>query len=145
MKQIGKAERLILIWALVCALLLIGSTLAGAEVKTAQTYVFYVGATWCPPCRAMKRDTLPNKEVVRELNKFDDYYPTDIDKHAQYLADRGIRVGSFPTTVISQWTKEGGWVELDRRVGYLGPREFLSWLKIYTPKLGNEVRYEFSK
>ncbi len=100
-------------------------TLAQAQQRAAESgrpIFVYATASWCPPCRQFKAQTLSREEVSDLLvAEFEPVY-LDIDKAS---ADaRSLRVSVVPTLMIF---KDG--VEVDRRTGAMPTGEFLEFLR----------------
>ncbi|MFN5944030.1 MAG: thioredoxin family protein [Phycisphaerae bacterium] len=84
--------------------------------------LLYFTATWCPPCKLMKSDVLPQSEVRDAITSR--YVPVyiDIDKRPEDARKYGI--SSIPAFVI---TRKGE--ELSRRGGFQQQQNFVEWLK----------------
>lgn len=79
------------------------------------------GASWCPPCRRMAREILPNPRVVEALKGFICAH-VDVDKHAALAAE--YHVESLPTFVVLDPAGR----QIHRFEGGLGVEEFLAQL-----------------
>jgi thioredoxin-related protein len=85
-------------------------------------------ADWCVPCREMERTTFVDPAVVREARGFVRMRAnlTAENEHNDELM-RQFNVEGVPTTVFIDAT---GKIR-KRRVGYVGPAEFLRYLREY--------------
>ena len=97
-----------------------------AEAAGKPMLVLYT-ADWCPPCKKLTKQTFPDEQVAKFLA--DNYIlikidMTDADSPNQAIA-RDYEVRSVPTMII--YTSQG--IEIDHMSGFIGPREFLEWLK----------------
>lgn len=99
-----------------------------AEAKAAaaeQNRYFLVKATavWCPPCKAMDRDTWPDEGVRAWVAEHAIAYSLDVDAEPKIAAE--LRIRAMPTMVV--FDRSG--TEFDRVVGYQGPEELLAWVR----------------
>ncbi|MGH8011825.1 MAG: thioredoxin fold domain-containing protein, partial [Candidatus Binataceae bacterium] len=85
-------------------------------------------ADWCVPCREMERTTFADPAVVREGAG---YVRIRANLTAQNAANEALikrfGVEGVPTTMFID---ASGKIRA-RRVGYIGPREFLKYLRQY--------------
>ncbi len=100
---------------------------AGLEESAATGKPVYVDlyATWCVPCKQMDRVTFQNDSVRQLLHST--YIPVRIDIDTRQFDDTlkaSWRLSGVPTSLI---VAANGSV-LGRRVGYHGPRDFITWL-----------------
>ncbi len=100
---------------------------AGLEESAATAKPVYVDlyATWCVPCKQMDRVTFENDSVRNLLHSL--YVPVRIDIDSKQFDDTlkaTWRLSGVPTSLI---VAANGSV-LGRRMGYQGPRNFISWL-----------------
>ena len=102
-------KRLIYTLTLLC----LTSTAFGAE------RVLYFGATWCGPCRVMKK-VLKDKEVKKELDKLD-FRMYDVDRDKDMA--RRYSIKSIPTIITIKDKK------MRRYVGQLSKQKLLTILK----------------
>jgi thioredoxin-like negative regulator of GroEL len=83
--------------------------------------LLYFTASWCPPCKLMKSDVLPQSEVRDAITtKYVAVY-IDIDKRPEDA--RAFGVNSVPTFVIARKGEE-----LSRRKGFQDQTNFVAWL-----------------
>ena len=95
------------------------------EIEIKGRFVYF-GAEWCPPCRKMKKETLPDDEVKKSLKSYKiEIYDTDeLDDDSKALAEK-LGVKYIPTYGV--FDSDG---EVDRmNVGFLSPEEFIKWLE----------------
>ena len=83
--------------------------------------LLYFTATWCPPCKLMKSDVLPQPEVRDAVTGRYVAVYIDIDKRPEDARKYGIN--SIPAFVI---TRKGE--ELSRRGGFQQQQNFIEWL-----------------
>lgn len=76
--------------------------------------------TWCGPCRRLDQVTWPDPAVKAWLDKNAVLVKVDGEAH-EALTER-LKVSAFPTMILLR--PDG--TELDRLVGFRGPREFLA-------------------
>ncbi len=100
------------------------------EVATNSQYMLaFFNATWCEPCKKMKRDVWNQAEIKQVLRtKGVNFYPIDADNNPQYV--RNYRVTGLPTTILFKAVDNGQglqWVEIGRFVGYRD-KEFIKQL-----------------
>lgn len=83
--------------------------------------LMYFGASWCAPCRQMKK-TLSDADVSVAMKqiRFASY---DIDKDKKRAAE--WNVSAVPTYILLDPAGK----ELRRASGYKTPGEFIAWLK----------------
>lgn len=88
-------------------------------------HVVYATATWCPPCKQMKRTTWVDGSVTEWLEANAVVTPLDVD---EFQSDaRRLRVRAMPTMMLFR-----GSTEIGRTVGYQGPSDFRTWLESTT-------------
>ncbi len=90
-----------------------------------RVHVVYATATWCPPCKQMKKTTWVDESVVEWLDANAVVTPLDVDRFQTEA--RRFRVRAMPTTMIFR-----GSTELSRNVGYQDPASFRGWLESST-------------
>jgi thiol:disulfide interchange protein DsbD len=103
-----------------------------AILQTARTQgrpvVLDFSADWCVPCREMEHTTFADPEVVREAEGFVRMRANLTAENAQTRAITSeFNIEGVPTTVFID---AAGKIRL-RRVGYIGPSEFLQYLHRY--------------
>lgn len=82
-------------------------------------------ADWCVPCREMEHTTFADPAVLREARRFVRMRANLTARNARTDAiTKEFRIEGVPTTVIID---SAGKIRL-RRVGYIGPTEFLKYL-----------------
>lgn len=82
-------------------------------------------ATWCGPCRMMEKNTWADSSVKEWLEKNAIAIQVDVDKDR--AVSKQFKIRAMPTVVL--FTPKSGENEFDRKVGYMGPTEVLSWLQ----------------
>jgi thiol:disulfide interchange protein DsbD len=83
-------------------------------------------ADWCVPCREMERTTFTDPAVVRQARNFVRLRADLTASNARNAAlVKQFSVAGVPTTIFIDATGE---VRLNR-VGYIGPRQFLTYLR----------------
>jgi len=101
-----------------------GLTLEAAKERSAESgrpVFVYATASWCPPCRAFKAQTLSREDVAGVLRgSFEPVY-LDIDKEGG--AARDLRVSAVPTLMVLR-----GGEQVDRHEGSMGTEAFLEFL-----------------
>lgn len=97
--------------------------LVSAPVVEVKTDLLYFGATWCPPCKEMKR-LFKDADVKSELDKYD-FKMYDYDEDTELAEYYGVEY--LPTMVFERDEEE-----IDRQVG---GREKYDLLKILRKNL----------
>jgi thiol-disulfide isomerase/thioredoxin len=85
-------------------------------------------ATWCGPCKMMKKTTFMDAEVSKVANRDFLAYMVDVDQNRDLSATHRIRV--LPTVVFFDATGK----EMGRFEGYKGSADFLAELQKYSAK-----------
>jgi len=83
-------------------------------------------AVWCGPCKMLDRKTYSDPAVTAFSNKFLNAR-FDAEKGEGRELARRFKVMNYPTIIF---LKPDG-TEIDRQIGYLGPREFLKLMRDY--------------
>ncbi|GAB5497544.1 MAG: hypothetical protein Phyf2KO_26240 [Phycisphaerales bacterium] len=91
-------------------------------VENDKLHVIYFTASWCPPCKKMKKTTWVDESLVSWLDEYAVVSAVDVDESPQL--SREFRVRAMPTIVVMREDEE-----LARTVGYQGPSEFKDWLE----------------
>ncbi len=79
-------------------------------------------ATWCPPCKAMEKDSWPNERVGKWIEDHAVAIQVDVDKQSALAQEMGIE--AMPTVILVRGNEE-----LARTVGYMDADELLAWLE----------------
>lgn len=128
-----------MILVLLTSLTLFGCNETSPEVQAQQLVaqqaqantVIFVSATWCGPCKAMKRTTLVDDEVIAVANRYNVVH-LDYDANRSTVTKLGIR--TVPTVLVGHMGQDGTWVELDRRTGYVDAKTFAGFLRSNLPR-----------
>ncbi|MCS7085108.1 MAG: thioredoxin domain-containing protein [Bacteroidia bacterium] len=96
--------------------------------KTGKPFFVDFYATWCGPCKMMKKTTFMDADVAQFANKHFLAYMVDTDKNRDLSSQYRIRV--LPTVVFF----DAGGKEIGRFEGYKGSADFLAELQKYAPK-----------
>jgi thiol:disulfide interchange protein DsbD len=103
------------------------ATLQAARAE-GRPVVLDFSADWCVPCREMEHTTFADPEVVRQAKGFVRMRANLTAENAQTKAITSeFKIEGVPTTVFID---SAGKIRL-RRVGYIGPSEFLDYLHRY--------------
>ena len=78
-------------------------------------------ATWCGPCKTMKKTTFANADVVADLKDWV-CVKVNFDLNPQLISHYGIR--GVPSSIILNPAGK----EVSRRVGLLAPEPFREWI-----------------
>lgn len=78
---------------------------------------------WCGPCKLMDRNTWSNEKVQSFLNEKTVSMKIDAEKGEGRNFAKKYKVAGYPCVLIFNSAGE----LIDRRMGYLPPREFLNW------------------
>ncbi|CAM2007911.1 thioredoxin family protein [Acanthopleuribacter pedis] len=78
---------------------------------------------WCGPCKLMDRNTWSNEKVLSFLTENAVSMKIDAEKGEGQNFAKKYKVAGYPCILI--FNSEGELI--DRRMGYLPPREFLNW------------------
>ncbi len=75
-------------------------TAAAVAADTNKPILTVFGASWCPPCRTMKRDVWPDSEVTRVVEEqFVPLY-VDVDDKTQESISQRYKISSIPAVLI---------------------------------------------
>ncbi|HYE62893.1 MAG TPA: thioredoxin family protein [Phycisphaerales bacterium] len=100
------------------------SPMSYAEAKSAagsRLLLVDATATWCPPCKAMERDTWPQPELAAWMKDRGLAVQVDVDKDP--AAAKELQIRGMPTVILM---KDGR--ELARNMGYMDAGALLQWL-----------------
>jgi len=92
-----------------------------AASDAGRLHIVYLTASWCGPCKKMKRTTWVDESVVSWLEEHAVVTPVDVDEQPK-LAQQ-MRVRAMPTVAVFR-----GDTEIARNVGYMAPAPFHDWL-----------------
>ena len=92
-----------------------------AATEANKLHVVYFTASWCGPCKKMKRTTWVDESVVSWLEEHAVVTPVDVDEQRK-LAQQ-MRIRAMPTVAVFR-----GDTEIARNVGYIAPAPFHDWL-----------------
>ncbi|MBL8876558.1 MAG: thioredoxin family protein [Phycisphaerae bacterium] len=79
-------------------------------------------ADWCPPCKAMDKTTWRDESVVKWVKDHGVAIQVDVDKDQKTA--QAYNIEAMPTMVMLRGGKEIG-----RKVGYMDPKQTLSWME----------------
>lgn len=96
-------------------------------------------ATWCGPCKLLDKKTYVDPAVTAFSNKFVNM-KVDCEKGEGVELAKRFKIMNYPTIVF---LKSDG-AEIDRHIGYLGPKDFLQLMKNYYNGV-NTLDYFLSK
>ncbi len=108
------------------------------KAKSGDKYVFIDFYTvWCSPCKMMDNETYVDGDVVAFLSdmitvKYDSEKDVGID------VSKKFRINNWPTSVLLG--PDGK--EVGRRIGFLGPEDFLQLMGDYKKGIGTIAYYE---
>ena len=92
-----------------------------------ENIILYFGASWCPPCQRMKRETWPSSIVQSVIASIPyEYHYIDTDEWPA-LTER-FQVTSIPVTIIGKRVLLNKIEEQGRRVGFIEAEEMEKWL-----------------
>jgi len=89
--------------------------------ETRKKLFLYFTATWCPPCKQMRRTTWTEESVAGALS---DYIPVKIDIDQSPDIARQYQIDSVPTMVVLDHGES-----VKSKVGYVSGAEFVEWLR----------------
>lgn len=97
-----------------------------AKAKNEKKLIFLDAyASWCGPCKAMKRKTFADSKVGEHFNKYYISVAVDMEKGEGPMLARKYAVDSYPTLIFLQ--PDGQFI--GKAVGYHSPNELLNVLK----------------
>lgn len=99
------------------------------KVKVDDKFVVVVGASWCPPCRALDK-LLKDPEVVKALKPYAYLFHVDGDKDIKYR--RYYKIKAYPTVLKFKKTGKKRYKELSRFQGLKSKTEIIKWLKTHS-------------
>ena len=88
-------------------------------------------ATWCGPCKMLKRNTFANKDVAALFNSTFINASIDVEKGIGITLAEKYNISMLPTLIIAD--SEGNPVLMSS--GYMEPKELLSFAKAALDKL----------
>lgn len=100
-------------------------TLAQALDRSAHSgrpVLVYATASWCPPCRGFKANTLSREDVAAAIGASFEAVYLDVDRSPREA--RSLQVSAMPTIMVL----ENG-EQVDRHVGAMETEEFLRFLE----------------
>jgi len=104
-----------------------------AAAEAGKLQVAYFTATWCPPCKKMKKETWVSEEVVSWVDTNAIITPVDVDKYAALA--RRYKARSIPTTIVILGDKE-----VARVTGYMSASKFTKWLEGVRQEHASDLR-----
>ena len=97
-----------------------------AKAKTEKKLIFLDAyASWCGPCKAMKKKTFSDQKVGELFNKYFISVAIDMERGQGPALANKFQVDSYPTLIFLQ--PDGKF--LKKAVGYHSPDEFLEIVK----------------
>lgn len=99
----------------------IDAALAKGKQEGKPTLLFFT-ASWCPPCKQMKREVLPQESVASTIR--DEFVGVYIDIDARQGDASSYGIQGVPTFIVMD--KDG--TEIARRSGAMSPGEFKQFL-----------------
>ena len=105
-----------------------------ASKKYSKYIVYHLGAQWCRPCQQMIKLVWKDKEVLRELERYDAklmILDATKEKDKKYFAYYKVR--SYPTILILE--RKDLTKHLVRQVGYISKRDVLLAIERYRRNL----------
>ena len=85
-----------------------------------RTFIVYATASWCPPCKTMKKSVWPDGRVIDWVDQNAVAYYLDVDKEPRQA--QALRIRAMPTMVAFRGGKE-----VDRIVGGRNADRLLEW------------------
>jgi tetratricopeptide (TPR) repeat protein len=97
-----------------------------AAAKAGKPVMIDFYTTWCGPCKLLDKSTYVDSEVTAYSTKFVNM-KVDCEKGEGVELAKRFKIMNYPTIVFLK--SDGS--EIDRHIGYLGPKDFLQLMKDY--------------